>query len=304
VLILRATDTSVTERTRHAAVGGYYGQPEGAIIAGMASRIPCTVTILTFNSAGTLPRALQSVAEVAEVIVSDGGSTDGTREIVTRFGRTLIDQPASCQGPDGRLIDYGRARDQLRMFATQPWIMQLDSDEYASAELMDDLRRVCQLEGGPNQYTIEARYEVDGRLIDCATTYPMRFPRLYRGRDCRGYVGVTDEYAVVSGEQGALHSWFVIPYPPIGLMVRKWVHYLKVDRREYRSLDSAALAMRSAIHRSSVRWFVRDFRSKRSREMCRNPLPLWIEASRLSFYIARYTVTIVERCRRVLSRSA
>ena len=270
----------------------------------MTSGIPCTVTILTYNSSATLPRALESVAEVREVIVSDGGSTDGTREIVTRFGRTLIDQPASCQGPNKTLVDYGGARDHMRMFANQPWIMQLDSDEYASAELVEDLRRVCRLEGGPNQYNIEARYEVDGRLIDCATTYPMRFPRLYRGSACEGYIGVTDEYAVVSGERGELRSWFVIPYPPFGLMVRKWVHYLNVDRREYRSLDPAALMRRSAMHKSSVRWFLRDFRSKRSRDVCRNPLPLKIEVSRLAFYVARYAVTIFERCRRALSRSA
>jgi len=269
----------------------------------MTDRIPCTVAILTFNSAGTLARALDSVADVEEVIVSDGGSTDGTREIVGRYGRTLVDQPASSRGPDGKLFDYGQARNHLRTYATQPWILQLDSDEYASEGLMRDLREVCSQDAGATSYTIAARYEIGGRLVDCATTYPMRFPRLYRADACTGYHGVIDEYAVVQGEQGDLDSWFVIPYPHFGLMVRKWVHYLRVDWREYRSLDDESLRRRSAGHRSSVRWFFRDFRAKRPRT-CENPLPLRIEFFRLNFYLARYAVTLAERARRRVSGSS
>ena len=106
----------------------------------MNEPIPCTVAMLTFNSSATLPKALQSIEGFAELVVADGGSTDGTREIVERFGGRVVDQPRASQDSSGRLVNYGVARDHLRRFATQPWLLQLDSDEYLTAELVDDLR--------------------------------------------------------------------------------------------------------------------------------------------------------------------
>lgn len=260
------------------------------MIAPVSERIPLTVAMLAFNSAKTLPRALESVSDVAEVIVADGGSQDGTREIVLAYGRTLVEQPAWSQSADGRLADYGAARDHVRKFATQPWIMQLDSDEYASAGLIEDLRTICSLDVGPSLYTVAARYEVNGEIIDCATTYPMRFPRVYRAASCTGYVGLTHERAVVEGTSGALESWFVIPYPPVRLMLRKWLRYLELERMECVGMPAEVLHARVAFHRSAVRWFLRDFRAKRA-SGCSSALPAHLEWLRFCFYMARYLVT-------------
>lgn len=256
--------------------------------------------MLSFNNASTIAHALESLVDIEQVVVGDGGSTDGTQDIVRRFGRTLVDQPVSSQGPDGRLLDYGAARDYLRSYATQPWVMQLDSDEYADESLVADLRTVCVEGGDVNLYSIEARYEVGGRLVDCATTYPMRFPRLFRASACTGYTGVTHERAVVAGDPVPLESYFVIPFPETTLMLRKWARYLKLDQRECRTLEASDLRQRSAQGRSQIRWFVRDFRTKRVGAECEHPLPVHSELLRLGFYVARYGVVLTEQAGRRL----
>jgi glycosyltransferase involved in cell wall biosynthesis len=87
-----------------------------------------TVVIPTYNRAGLLPRALDSVfaqtVSDLELIVVDDGSTDGTDALVGRYG-------------DSRLqylrIDHGgvsRARNEGVSAAGGDWIGFLDSDDF------------------------------------------------------------------------------------------------------------------------------------------------------------------------------
>lgn len=268
----------------------------------MRASIPCTVAILTYNSADTLARALESIKTFSEVIVADGGSTDGTQEIVRRFGRTLVAQPTAAQDSSGRLVDYGAARDHIRQFATQPRIMQLDSDEYASEGLLEDVARVVSFQGGPDVYSMQARYEYRGRIVDCASSYPMTFPRLFRASACSGYTGPTHERAIVSGPLGELTSWFVIPYPRVPLMLRKWFRYLQIDRSTLTTQGLQELNRRVAHQKSAIRWFIRNLSSNR-RKGCEYPLPLYLEAWRFLFFLARYAVAVERRgARRMLRR--
>ena len=57
-----------------------------------------SVIIPTLDEAHNLPRLLTALALETmdhEVIVSDGGSNDGTQEIIRRFGAQLIEGPAA-----------------------------------------------------------------------------------------------------------------------------------------------------------------------------------------------------------------
>ena len=52
-----------------------------------------SVVIPTLNAARTLPATLASVATADEVVVVDGGSRDGSRELATSFGARLVTAP-------------------------------------------------------------------------------------------------------------------------------------------------------------------------------------------------------------------
>ena len=63
--------------------------------------MPCSVSVVVpvLNEATTIEKLLTQpwVKEAGEVIVVDGGSTDGTREIAKKFARTILSEPG--RGP-------------------------------------------------------------------------------------------------------------------------------------------------------------------------------------------------------------
>jgi len=101
--------------------------------------------MLGWNCAVSLPRALASVQDFAEIILADGGSIDGTREFAERHGVRIIDQT----NPKHPITDFSKERNLLLDAATQPWFLWLDPDEYISEELHNEIRQIC---GSDAQY--------------------------------------------------------------------------------------------------------------------------------------------------------
>jgi len=136
------------------------------------SKLPISVHVLTWNSGATLKQALESVKDCEEILVLDGGSTDDTCDIAKEFGATIIQQ--EDKGP---IENFAAVRNQVLAKANQPWVLALDSDEYISPELLDELREISG-SNEPTAYFIPRIYVLpDGRRVDHATTYPNK--RLY-----------------------------------------------------------------------------------------------------------------------------
>lgn len=141
----------------------------------MSEKLPISVHILTFNSAATVERALKSALGFKEIIVLDGGSTDGTLAIAKKYDAIVLPQgPQEEQGK--RIEDFSAVRNRALAASTQPWILALDSDEYLSQELRSELPKAVS--GSPAAYYVPRKYVLaDGRVVDYATTYPNE--RLY-----------------------------------------------------------------------------------------------------------------------------
>src|SRR4051812_40973076 len=77
-----------------------------------------SVVIPTLNAAGTLPGTLTSVAEADEIVVADGGSSDGTAHLATSLGARVIEAPRG-RGPQ---LAAGIAA------ARGPWLLLLHAD--------------------------------------------------------------------------------------------------------------------------------------------------------------------------------
>lgn len=134
-------------------------------------KISVSVGILTFNSAATLERALRSVERCDDIIVCDGGSTDATREIASKFGARILEQDSAFKGEGGKLVDYSGVRNQCLAAAKHPYFFYIDSDETASPELMRDIERIAR-EGTEDGYRIPIRMWLGDRLIEHSSNYP------------------------------------------------------------------------------------------------------------------------------------
>ena len=97
--------------------------------------VTLSVVIITYNEEANIGRALESVMPLlsggkGEIIVVDSGSTDRTVEIAKSFGaKVYVEQWKGYAGQKNSAIDK----------ATGDWILSLDADEEADAELIEEL---------------------------------------------------------------------------------------------------------------------------------------------------------------------
>jgi glycosyltransferase involved in cell wall biosynthesis len=119
-----------------------------------------TATIITFNEAGNIRAACESVSWANEILVVDSESTDGTREIAEGCGARVISRPWP-----GFAAQKQYAVDE----AKHDWIFSLDADERVSEELRHSIEDLL--------YTKEAELAADGYRIARRTFYMNRWIR-------------------------------------------------------------------------------------------------------------------------------
>lgn len=138
----------------------------------MNKKIPCTVGILTFNSAETLPRALESIKDFEEIIICDGGSTDATISIAKECGCKVINQDKQAKNANNTIRDFSMVRNQCLNDATFDWFLYIDSDEEASPELVDEIRYIVGAPLDKYIYKIPIRIFIGGYMVKYSSNYP------------------------------------------------------------------------------------------------------------------------------------
>jgi len=106
------------------------------------NKIKCSVGILTYNVANELPRLLDSIKDFDEIILTDGGSTDGTLEVAKEYGCKVVSQ----SNPGNKIEDFAKERNISLDAAMHDWFFYVDSDEVASSELVEKIRTIVEKE--------------------------------------------------------------------------------------------------------------------------------------------------------------
>ncbi|MGH9805390.1 MAG: glycosyltransferase family 2 protein [Candidatus Acidiferrales bacterium] len=156
-----------------------------------------TVTIITLNEEKNLPRALDSVADVAdEIVVVDSGSADRTRELARERGARVVERT---------FTDYSEQKNFAAAQASHEWVLSLDADEELSPELRESVRQWRESEAKAAAYGMQRRAHYIDRWINHSGWYPDPKLRLYRRERAR-WVGALHEGLQVEGPTGWLEG--------------------------------------------------------------------------------------------------
>jgi glycosyltransferase involved in cell wall biosynthesis len=130
-----------------------------------------SATIVTLNEEHNIARAIESLRCVDEIVVVDSGSTDRTREVASRLGARVIEEP--WRG-------YSAQKNFAASVAENDWILSLDADEALTEELEAEI--LLLKKEGPrfDGYSMPRLAQYLGKWILHGGWYPDRKVRLYR----------------------------------------------------------------------------------------------------------------------------
>lgn len=124
-----------------------------------------------------LGECLASLSFVDEIVVLDGGSSDGTVEIARRYTDKIIVN-ADWQG-------YGMQRQRAQNAATGDWILMIDADERVTPELEASIRSAVEGDQRNVAYSMAILPWCFGRFLRHGGWYPAPKVRLYARKKAR-----------------------------------------------------------------------------------------------------------------------
>lgn len=92
--------------------------------------IPASVYIITLNCEQTLANTLSSVADFAEIILVDSGSTDKTIDIAQAFNCTIYHQ---------EWLGFAKQKQLALSYCQHEWVLNVDGDEVVSPQLKQEI---------------------------------------------------------------------------------------------------------------------------------------------------------------------
>lgn len=201
--------------------------PVGAVRPPLAQRaFPLTCTLIAFNEADRIGRAIQSVAGIAdEVLVVDSGSTDGTVEICRSLGARVVFNPWQGFGPQKRFAEDHAAND---------WILNIDADEWLTESLRVELSAILAqpLDAG-RCFRIRTRIVYPNREAAAPFAHFHNYVRLYNRKTTRFSASLShDEVPATTGVEQCRGDILHRSYRDVGHVVTKTIAYYELQNSE------------------------------------------------------------------------
>jgi glycosyltransferase involved in cell wall biosynthesis len=154
-----------------------------------------TAILISYNEEVDLPRALASLADVAdEIILVDSGSTDRTCDIARTFGARVHAR---------KLDNFAAQKNYAASLSSNDWILCVDCDHELSNELRASILAWKQQTPEKNGYEILLLTNYLGGWIRHSGWYPEFKVILYR-RECGKFVSALHERVHLEGFPGRL----------------------------------------------------------------------------------------------------
>ncbi len=205
--------------------------------------IPCSVLILTRNSAKTLPKCLANLAPFGDILVRDGNSEDNTVEVAKAAGARVLPQYETAE-KSVRIKDFTELQLRQRADAKFDWVLYLDSDEYLSDELVDEIGEM--IPNMPEKTVIKfQRFPVVDGVVRTRGLYcPEVVPRIHNR---------TSGCTLKSGK--VVHEKYVYDDTFVEIVTTHPLYYPLDPVMDLRSKDNRYLTMEmERIRRDGYKW--------------------------------------------------
>lgn len=178
-----------------------------------------SAVIITRNEAEHIAACLDSLGCVDEIIVFDAESTDGTREIASRYTPHVY-----CHAWTG----FSMQKNLANECASGEWILSIDADERVTPELAAEIRRAVR-ESNHVAYHVPTRFVTFGRPLRYGGWYPQHHIRLFRRG--RAYWGRdVHETLAVDGQIGFLVNPLMhYAHPTVTRFIEKLNRYTTIE---------------------------------------------------------------------------
>lgn len=159
-----------------------------------------SIVLITLNEAGNLPRTLESVRGMGEIVIVDSGSTDATVEMARSFGARVFVEP--WKGFDAQ-------KNAAIAHASGEWVLSLDADEEVTAALRAEIEAL--LAGTPEfaAYRMPRLNHFLGRPLKHGGYWPDPKLRLFRRGAARFEERLVHETMKTSGPVGELRGHLI-----------------------------------------------------------------------------------------------
>lgn len=176
--------------------------------------VKISLIVITKNSEKTLEFCLNSVGELfPEVILVDDCSTDKTIEIAQKYQAKIFQKELKSFG-----VQKQFALDQ----ATGQWIFLIDSDEVATAELVQEIEHVIAQSVSLNAYKIMRRNFYFGKWLRFGGKHPDWQVRLFKRGTVQFSENIVHEKVIVNGRVGHLENQINhFSYPDLNTWLQK-----------------------------------------------------------------------------------
>jgi len=192
-----------------------------------------SVIIITLNEEANLPRCLEAVKWVDELIVADTGSVDRTIEIAKEYKAKTIQ--LEWKG-------FGEAKQRALESAICDWVLSLDADEVVSEELTAEIENLLKSDPpGFDGYFIPRRSMFLGHWMSHGGWYPDYLLRLFRRGEGRFEDKKVHESVSLSGRTGRLKGELLhYSDPDLGHYLKKMNRYTSLSAQELQEAGKVA----------------------------------------------------------------
>lgn len=195
-------------------------------------KIPCSVLVLTRNSAATLDRCLKPLQDFAEIVVHDANSEDNTVEIARKYGAKIFRQYDTDE-KSVRVKDFTEMRLKQRDAASYDWVLYIDSDEELSPGAAAEIGAIIASSDPKTIIKIPRVPVIDGIPRTHGHLTPDIMPRIHHkrsGATLRKGKTVHEKYEYDSTfKEVALKSPLYVPLPDVADLRSKDDRYLTLE---------------------------------------------------------------------------